>query len=63
MTIENLAYERLTHGYDKNGINWEDAMDSARYTINRMNNVELLELISDMVELRLEAYSLEKEST
>ena len=53
MTIEDNVYAWLTHGYDKNGINWYDAMDRAKETLNNMDHVEFLKLISDEVEQKL----------
>ena len=52
-TIEDNVYDELIHGKDKNGINWHDAMDMARETLNRMTNVEFLELISRHIEAKL----------
>lgn len=61
MTLEQLAYQWLTHGHDKNGITWPDAMDNARHDLNHMSHVEFLELISNLVEDRLNEFATELE--
>jgi hypothetical protein len=45
-TLEDRIYAWLTHGHAKNGINWHDAMDTAKAKLNHMDHVEFLELIS-----------------
>jgi hypothetical protein len=61
MTLEDLTYQWLTHGMDKNGISHADAMDRARATLVCMPNDEFLELISSMLEQRLEGFVLNLE--
>lgn len=51
--IENNIYQELTHGYEKNGTNWHDAMDRARDSLNDMSNVDFLALISRHIEDKL----------
>jgi len=48
-SLEDRIYAWLTHGHDKNGINWHDAMDTAKATLNRMPHDEFLKLISDEI--------------
>ena len=51
--IENEIYKTLTHGYDKNGLSWQEGMGRARDVINRMSNVELMELICQHIDSAL----------
>ena len=48
-SLEDRIYSYLTHGYDKNGINWHDGMDRAREVLNNMSNAEFLELLSGTI--------------
>jgi hypothetical protein len=52
-TIEDDVYANLTHGYAKNNIPWCDAMDLAKYKLNRMDNVEFLELLGSLIDEKL----------
>ena len=60
MTLEQLAYQYLTHGYDKNGIGQAEAQIRAIDVVNHMSNAEFLELISDQLEERLERFVIEQ---
>lgn len=58
-TVHDLAFEYLIHGYDKNDTPRPVALVRARNLLLCMGNDALLELISDMVEQRLEAFKQE----
>lgn len=45
-SLADRIYSYLTMGHLKNGINWHDSVNRAQDTLNRMSNVEFLELIS-----------------
>ena len=61
MNIQDRARDYLTHGYDKNGIDWEGAIDRMYSKLNRMDNVEFLALIAMLVEWRLDDFALDME--
>lgn len=60
-TLEDFVYEYLSHGHDKNGLSLGESNDRVHSMLNRMSNVEFLELLSLQMETLLDTFALQLE--